>query len=928
MTEVEQKIIEITHTLLKELGNNRPKEVITLNAILDKDLGLGSLERVELFSRIKDVFNIELSEEILLSAETIKDLVTAVTTAPHEIKDKQREEKRKMTSAMQSASIPVGVETLVDVLRHYADLDPERPHIYLRDEYANEEIITYGALLEKSQQVARGLCGYGLKEKETVSLMLPTSKDFFFAFFGILLAGGIPVPIYPPFRLDRLEEYAEKEASILKNAGVRILITNQQIEILANRLKPFVPSLIATVTISDLTSNSGTLPTLQLRSENPALIQYTSGSTGLPKGVLLTHGNLLSNMKAFGQAIQPQPTDVTVSWLPLYHDMGLIGAWLGSLSFGIPTVIMSPLTFLADPSRWLWAIHAHRGTISAGPNFAYELCVNKIKDSDIEGLDLSSWRLAFNGAEAIYAKTLERFTNKFISFGFKPETLFPVYGLAESTVALAFPKPGNPPRIDKVDRLILEKNKEAIPIKSDENNINILEFVSCGYAIPDHKIRIVDEKNELLPERKIGRLQFRGPSTMKEYYRNPQATNEIFHNGWCDSGDFAYIANGEVFITGRKKDVIIKAGRNIYPHSIEEITGQIPGIRKGCVIAFGASDSQSGTEKLVIVAETKEKNIQIQQQLYGKITETVTTEIGIPPDQIIFVAPGIVPKTSSGKLQRSTCKEMYLKNQLTKHRLPIWFQLSKLYIKGLKEKINKGFRKIFNFFYGIYLYFIVLLLFPIVWLSALILSSRQTAKFCQKMAKLFFRLATCSVSVIGKENLQKFPSYIIVANHFSYIDSLLLLSILPIDIIFVGKKELLQTSFIKTIFKKLNYLTVDRLDFSRNLEDSKLIEEMVKQNHSVMIFPEGTFKDERGLLPFKLGAFKIAADTNTPLLPISIEGARHILRGDHFWPHRGDIKITISEPIIPINTDWQEVLRLSNEARKQIAKYCGEQVID
>ncbi len=272
----------------------------------------------------------------------------------------------------------------------------------------------------------------------------------------MILAGAIPVPIYPPFRADRIEEYAKREVGILRNAQARLLVTFAAAEVLSNMLQTFVPSLTKAITVKNLQASTGTLPTVAIEPDDIILIQYTSGSTGEPKGVTLTHRNMLANIRAIEKAIGIKPTDVSVSWLPLYHDMGLM-SWLGSLYFGIPVTILSPLTFLTRPERWLWTIHYHRATISGGPNFAYELCVKKINPSDIEGLDLSSWQYAFNGAEAINPKTLERFAKKFSPHGFKLESFAPVYGLAEATVGLTFPSQKREPRIDKIQREWFEK---------------------------------------------------------------------------------------------------------------------------------------------------------------------------------------------------------------------------------------------------------------------------------------------------------------------------------------------------------------------------------------------------------------------------------------------------------------------------------------
>ena len=321
--------------------------------------------------------------------------------------------------------------------------------------------------------------------------------------------------------------------------------------------------------------------------------------------MVLTHSNLLANIRAIGTGLNLQPGDFGVSWLPLYHDMGLIGSWLTALCFGVPIAILSPLAFLSRPERWLWAIHEHRGTVSAAPNFAYELCARKIDDRALEGLDLSCWRAALNGAEPISPDTLERFARRFEPYGFRAEAFLPVYGLAESSVALTFPPLGRKPRVDRIGRERFENAGAALPCS--ESDASPLRFVSEGKALPGHEVRVVDEASVETGERVQGHIQFRGPSTMQGYFKNPAATAAVMRvDGWVDTGDLGYLADGELFVTARIKDVIIKGGRNLYPQEVEEVASEVEGVRRGCVAAFGVSDQRLGTEKLVVVAETRE----------------------------------------------------------------------------------------------------------------------------------------------------------------------------------------------------------------------------------------------------------------------------------------------------------------------------------
>jgi acyl-CoA synthetase (AMP-forming)/AMP-acid ligase II len=389
------------------------------------------------------------------------------------------------------ADVPVEADTLLDVLDWHVHSNPQHPHIYLYGEEDEPETITYAALFDGARTIAAGLQAHELQPGQSVAIMLPTSRDYLFSFFGILLAGGIPVPIYPPARASQIEEHLRRHASILANANTVILITVPEAQVVARLLKAQVEILHNVITPGELAVHGMAVTVQAVRAGDIALLQYTSGSTGAPKGVVLTHADLLANIRAMGDIAQVDPTDVFVSWLPLYHDMGLIGAWLGSLYYAMTLVLMSPLTFLVHPQRWLWAIHHHRGTLSAAPNFAFELCLQKLTDSDIEGLDLNSWRMAVNGAEPVSPHTIRRFSQRFARYGFRPEAMAPVYGLAEAAVGLAFPPPGRIPPIDRIKRDVFESSGKAVP--ADAADTRALEFVACGQPLPGYQIRIVDQ---------------------------------------------------------------------------------------------------------------------------------------------------------------------------------------------------------------------------------------------------------------------------------------------------------------------------------------------------------------------------------------------------------------------------------------------------
>jgi len=364
---VERRVLEVVERLLAELGGRTPGQAVTLLHVLDRDLGIGSLERVELLLRLEQAFGVRLADAVMADAATPGDLADAIRAAvPAPLEPQPADEP----SIGPGLSAPPQARTLVEVLEWHAETHPDRIHVFLRQEDGRETPITYGALRDRAAATAAALGARGARPGQSVALMLRTEASFFDAFFGTLRAGCIPVPIYPPFRLDRLEEYAQRQVGILRNAEARLLVTFGQAERVGRLLRGRVPSLTAVTTSERLVAAGSPAPGRPGHADEPALIQYTSGSTGAPKGVLLSHANLLANIRAIGHALAIGPDDVVVSWLPLYHDMGLIGAWLGALYYGIPIVIMSPLAFLSRPARWLRTIHAHRATLSPAPNWS------------------------------------------------------------------------------------------------------------------------------------------------------------------------------------------------------------------------------------------------------------------------------------------------------------------------------------------------------------------------------------------------------------------------------------------------------------------------------------------------------------------------------------------------------------------------------
>ncbi len=643
---IEAQVLDVVDELVAELRGHDTYRRASARDSLERDLGISSLERVELLVRLERALGVRLGDEAMAHAESPADLASAILAA-----DANVPESTPVVHSHTEAAVtaPASAHTIVDAFEWHAERSPDRVHIHLRQDDGSEQPLTYGEVWRASLDVANGLAARGLGRHNTVAIMLRTEPAFFSAFFGTLLAGCVPVPMYPPFRADRIEDYALRQVAILRNADARLMITFAEVERVTALLVGQAPTLSAVVTTDALAREGAGAPSLPHRrhrdDSDPALIQYTSGSTGQPQGVRLSHANLLANIRALAAGLETSADEVGVSWLPLYHDMGLIGAWLGMLYLGAPLALMSPLAFLSRPARWLWTLHAHRGTLSPAPNFAYDLCSLRIPDDELEGLDLSSVRVLLNGSEAVQPATLARFAKRFAPYGLRPEVLAPVYGLAARSVGPAAPPMGRGPRIDVIDRRQFQESGEAHEVAAGEERER-LQVVGCGRALPGHDIRIVDDSDRLLSDRREGRIQFRGPSATSGYYRNPEATRELIRpDGWLETGDLGYFAEGELFLSGRRKDLIIKGGRNLQPHEAEEVTATVPGIRKGCVAAFGVTDATHGTERFVIVAETRLRGPQERSGLEAAIIERVSTALGVPPDKVVLTGPGADSET-------------------------------------------------------------------------------------------------------------------------------------------------------------------------------------------------------------------------------------------------------------------------------------------
>lgn len=554
--------------------------------------------------------------------------------------------------------------TLLHALATAAKLEDDKGITLLSEKPGGESShISYRELYHRATYQCAALEERGVEPGDRVLIVLPTSIDFISIYFAIQFMGAVAVPAYPPAGL-RMKAGIDRLGHIAQHAGTRLCVTNDRIKPVLGELALRADCLEHIVSVEALGRGSKPDAKFRARAADSAFVQYTSGSTGNPKGVLLSHGNLVHNIHCIGQAMRINREDVMVSWCPLYHDMGLIGGLLMPIYWRIPLVLMSPLAFLSRPARWLQAISEHRGTISPAPNFAYSMCVARVKESEREGLDLSSWRLALNGAEPVNYRTVVDFQKTYGPLGFSEGAFLPVYGLAEGTLAAAFPRPGEPVRYEVVDRQELANGRAVLA-----SGKGSMAVVGCGRQMPGHDLLIVDEVGEPVPEREVGHIVVAGPSIMEGYYDDPEATAAVVQDGWLWTGDLGYMADDHLFVTGRAKDLIIIRGRNIYAEDIERIAERVDGVRPSGVVAFGVYDDEEQRDRVIVVAETKLSERQEREALAALVSERVSEFCDVKLDEVVLVAPGTIPKTSSGKRQRSLCRDHYLGGNLRAAKL-------------------------------------------------------------------------------------------------------------------------------------------------------------------------------------------------------------------------------------------------------------------
>ncbi len=558
---------------------------------------------------------------------------------------------------------PAGIDGILDWLER-AGRRPSRPEGGLRfvDRAERATWFGWGEVRERALAVAGGLQALGIERGDRVALVFPTGIDFFAGFFGALLAGAVPVPLYPPARLGRMDEYLRRTARMLERSGARLVLADSRLRrMLGEAVEEARPEL-GCRTVDDLPQGSARpVRTGSSDLADLALIQFSSGTTVDPKPVALSHRAVAAQTAILTGFFPdtPERRQSCVSWLPLYHDMGLIGCVFPALARDAALTLLGPELFVARPALWLRAISRYRATISPAPNFAYELCLTRVSDADLEGVDLSGWRTALNGAESISPSVLRAFCERFARWGFRPEAMTPVYGLSEAALAVTFSDFARPFRVTRFDREGLAREGQA------RESADGREIVSVGRPIPGFRLRIVDPAGRDLPAGAVGRVWIQGPSLMDGYLGDPEATARVLRDGWLDTGDLGFLREGELYLAGRAKDAVILRGRNYAPEEIERATERVPGVRAGCAVAASWLPEDAPGEALALFVEaSRQATAEELATLPDACREAVLGATGLAVDHLVVLAPGALPRTSSGKLRRGETLRQYLAGEL------------------------------------------------------------------------------------------------------------------------------------------------------------------------------------------------------------------------------------------------------------------------
>jgi fatty-acyl-CoA synthase len=519
-----------------------------------------------------------------------------------------------------------------------------------------EAELTFRQLRERARDYARLLHAHGVRRGDRVLLLLPTSSAFVEAMLGTMLASAVPVPLAGSLTFGGAERYLENLLSIAQAADARVILTSERMRDAiggSDELRAFLTHALTPQALDGLGPRTAH-PPASISGDDTALLQFTSGTTGRPKGATISQRALVSNAFSIARGLQIDASSVGVSWLPLFHDMGLIGVLLTAIAHPYPIHLMPPEHFVMHPRGWLELMSRVRGTLSAAPNFAYERCLSRGVELAPE-VDLSCVRTLLNGAEPVHASTLARFTSGFARHGLRDDVMLPVYGLAEATLAVTFPALRAAPQVLHADRDALERRGVFEASTADAARA----LVSTGRPVAGMRVGIFDGAGHVRADGEVGEIRVQGPSLMDGYFRNEEASAEAFADGYLCTGDLGLIHDGQLYVTGRKKDLIIKSGRNVHPYDIERIAESVSGLRAGGTAAFARPNAETGTDDLVLAAETLETDPEARARIVREARGEVLAVLGVKIDRVHFCRIGRLPRTTSGKLRRKACAELF-----------------------------------------------------------------------------------------------------------------------------------------------------------------------------------------------------------------------------------------------------------------------------
>ena len=558
--------------------------------------------------------------------------------------------------------------TLAAILRDHHQAHPQKPAVILQHAGKEDLEISWQRFFEMAGSYADLYSSRGILPGEIVILILEHGEPLVDSFFGAILGGQIPAIM--PFLTEKLsvERYRADLANLISVTKPAAIVTSPEFEPEVRLALSEGGPVRAVITTSEITSapdlNFDRFQGLTSPPEAIALLQHSSGTTGLQKGVALSHTAILNQINAYGAAIRISKEDVIVSWLPLYHDMGLIAGFLLPLLSGIPLVLMSPFDWVRAPQRLFQAVSRYRGTLTWLPNFAYNFCAQKIRDRHMEGVDLSSWRAVINCSEPIRSESHSLFFEKFQGYGLRNSALQTCYAMAENVFGVTQSDLDSGPLLDEIDSRTFFQEHLAVPARPGDPSMHL---VSSGKPLANTRVHILDTRKHPLPERQIGEVSLHSDSMLSGYYHRSDLTEKAFHSGWYLTGDLGYLLNGELFVTGRKKDLIIVGGKNIYPQDIEALVNQVPGVHGGRAVTFGVFDESQGTEEVVVVAEidnevyaVHEADPERKKRLAQEIRQIVATNSAVVLGAVHLVGPKWLLKTSSGKIARAANREKYL----------------------------------------------------------------------------------------------------------------------------------------------------------------------------------------------------------------------------------------------------------------------------